>query len=125
MADTLVTVGTTALPQPSKYDSTTSTIIDGGRNVNGVQIGSVVRDDMYTIKLSWRYLTDTQWSTILQLFREASGGSYDNDVTFYSQDVAGFITRTMHISDRRATLRDIDGDGVTGWLNCSLTLEEA
>ena len=124
MAYELVTVGTTVLPQPSEYTPTTSTKVDASDNVNGVLIGSVVRDDIYTVALSWKYLTDAQWSTILQLFRIASGGAYENEVTFYAQDVAGFITRDMHISDRNAVLHGLDAGGVTGWVNCSLTLSE-
>jgi len=123
-ATALVTVGTTALPQPSSYNASTATIVDGGRNVEGVQVGSVVRDDIYKIELEWKFLTDEQWAEILQLFRIASGGAFINSVTFYAQDLGGWVTKDMYVNDRTAGMRWIESDDTTGWLGCKLNLIE-
>mgnify|MGYP003287411265 FL=1 len=50
----LVTIAGTALPEPSSYSGTTSTIVDSARNVKGYVVGSVVRSDVAKVELSWR-----------------------------------------------------------------------
>ena len=52
--DALVTVAGVALPEPSAYSGNTATIVDSARNLEGRVIGSVVRDDVAKVELSWR-----------------------------------------------------------------------
>lgn len=123
----LVTIGTTALPTPSAYSGITSTIVDSGRNVLGVVIGAVVRDDVGKVEMSWHYLTAAQWSNILKLFSPTFGGSFYRDVTFYDQVRADWITREMYVSDRTSTgvfkLNPTTG-APEGWVEPKLSLVE-
>jgi hypothetical protein len=98
----LVRVAGTVIPEPAAYSATTSTIVDSGRNVKGVMVGDIVRDDVAKIDMSWKFLTIQQWSAILLLFDRKSGGQFINAVTFFNQVTAAYETRQMYISDRTA-----------------------
>ena len=121
----LVRVEDYNLPEPASYSGNTSTIIDSGVNVEGKFIGSVIRDDVAKVNLSWKYLTVQQWAEINQLFRMSSGGKFVNLVTFFDQGTGTWVTKEMYISDRSAGMwrRDPEGN-VLGWVNCSLNLIE-
>lgn len=122
----LVTVGDYDFPEPATYNGNTSTLVDSSRNVQGRMVGSVIRDDVAKIEISWRYLTIEQWARIQKCFRQSSGGKFINLVTFFDQSIGGWVTKEMYISDRKANLfrRDpITGD-VLGWVNPSLSLIE-
>ncbi len=118
----LVTVAGVALPEPSAYSALTSTIVDSARNVNGVVVGSVVRNDVAKVELSWRYLTAQQWANVLSLFT----ASFYNDVRFFNQATAEYTTRQMYVGDRKAGMwrRDPHTGEVLGFTECSLSLVE-
>ena len=122
----LVLIGDYALPEPSTYSGNTSTLVDSSRNVEGKMIGSVIRDDVAKVELTWRYLTVEQWSTIQKYFRRSSGGKFINLVTFFDQSVGGWVTKEMYVSDRKAGMwrRDPKTGDVLGWTDCSLNLIE-
>ena len=118
----LVTIAGTALPEPSTYSGTTSTLVDSARNVKGYVVGSVVRSDVAKVEMSWRYLTAEQWASILSLFKK----NFYNDVEFYDQTIAGWTTRSMYVSDRTAGLfrRNPENGDVMGYTECHLSLVE-
>ena len=122
----LVTVGDYDFPEPSTYSANTSTLVDSGRNVQGKMVGSVIRDDVAKIEISWRYLTVRDWARIQQCFRESSGGKFINLVTFFDQSVGGWVTKEMYISDRKASVfrRDPNTGDLLGWVEPSLSLIE-
>jgi hypothetical protein len=115
-------IGGYSLPEPSAYSAITSTIVDSARNVSGYVVGSVVRQDVAKIEVSWKYLTVSQWARILSLFT----GSFYNDVTFFNQATGNYTTRKMYVSDRNASAwrRDPNTGEVLGWTGCSLSLVE-
>ena len=122
----LVIVSGYALPEPSEYSANTATLVDSARNAKGYMIGSVLRDDVAKVEISWRYLTAQQWSDILKLFRESSNGRFVNTVEFYAQDVAGWVTKELYVSDRSSGMwrrNHLTGD-VMGWVGCKLSLIE-
>ena len=123
---TLVSIGDFALPEPSTYSGNTSTLVDSSRNVEGKMIGSVIRDDVAKVELTWRYLTIKQWADIQKCFRRSSGGKFINLVTFFDQSVGGWVTKEMYVSDRKAGMwrRDPKTGDVLGWTDCSLNLIE-
>lgn len=123
----LVTVGNYDFPEPSTYVGTTSTLVDSARNVAGKMVGSVIRDDVSKIELSWRYLTVEQWANIQKCFRRSSGGKFINLVTFFDQSVGGWVTKEMYVSDRPTQgmwRRDPNTGDVLGWKDCKLSLIE-
>ena len=127
MAKALIEIEGFALPTPSQYVGLTATIVNAGRNVKGVTIGTVIREDVGKVELSWKYLTVKQWSDILKLFSPTFGGGFYRNVTFYDQVRADWITREMYVSDRTsAGLIQLDPIMQTprGWENPKLALVE-
>lgn len=122
----LITVGGYEFPEPSTYSGSTSTLVDSGRNTAGVTVGSVIRDDVGKVEVSWKYLTIEQWANILKCFSIARGGSFYNSVTFFCQDIGDWTTREMYVSDRSAGMwrRDPETGDVLGWTDCKLSLVE-
>ena len=122
----LVTVGEFDFPEPSAYKGSTATLVDSARNVQGIMVGSVIRDDVGKVEMSWKYLTVQQWADILKCFSIARGGKFINNVTFFCQDTGSWTTRQMYVSDRSADMfrRDpVTGD-VLGYTDVSLSLVE-
>ena len=122
----LVSVGEFDFPEPAKYSGNTSTLVDSARNVQGVMVGSVIRDDVGKVEMSWRYLTCEQWANILKCFSVKRGGKFINDVTFFCQDTGTWETRSMYVSDRKAGAwrRHPQSGEMMGWTDCSLNLIE-
>lgn len=122
----LVSVGAFDFPEPSTYKGNTATLVDSSRNVQGKMVGSVIRDDVAKIEMTWKYLTVEQWAHILGRFRIASGGKFINDVTFFCQDIGSWTTRQMYVSDRNANMfrRDPKTGEVLGYTDVSLSLIE-
>ena len=122
----LVTVGNYEFPEPSKYSGNTATLVDSARNIAGYVVGAVVRDDIAKVELSWRYLTTEAWANINKCFKQTAGGKFYNTVTFYDQSAAGWVTKTMYVSDRSAGMwrRDPENGNILGWTDCKLSLVE-
>lgn len=124
--EALVYVNGYALPEPSTYSGNTSTLVDSARNVSGYMVGSVIRDDVAKVELTWRYLTVEQWAFVNKLFSRSHGGDFINVVRFYDQTAGGYIVRQMYVGDRKAGMwrRDPNTGAVLGWTDCSLSLVE-
>jgi hypothetical protein len=120
----LVKVGDYEFPEPSAYSANTSTLVDSGRNVEGMMVGTVIRDDVSKIEISWKYLTIEQWANILKCFKGEN--KFTNTVHFFDQSVGGWIDKTMYVSDRKAGMwrRDPKTGDILGWTDCSLSLIE-
>lgn len=118
----LVSIAGYDLPEPSKYNASTSTLVDSARNVQGYVIGSVIRSDVAKIELSWRYLTAEQWARILSLFTK----NFYNKVTFFNQSTGAYETRQMYVGDRSAGMwrRHPSTGEVMGFTECKLSLVE-
>lgn len=118
----LVTVAGVALPEPSEYSASTSTLVDSARNVSGYVIGAVIRNDVAKVELKWRYLTAQQWANVLSLFTN----NFYNSVTFFNQATASYTTRQMYVGDRKAGMwrRHPESGEVMGFVDCSLSLVE-
>ena len=122
----LVSVENYDFPEPSTYNGNTSTIVDSSRNAEGKLVGSVIRDDVAKIEISWRYLTVAQWAKIQQCFRQDSGGKFINRVSFFDQTFGDWKDRDMYVGDRKASMfrRDPRTGDILGWVDVSLSLIE-
>jgi hypothetical protein len=118
----LVKVGEYEFPEPSTYSGNTSTLVDSGRNVEGMMVGSVIRDDISKIEISWKYLTVEQWASILKCFKGTENFTYT--VEFFDQSVGGWVKKEMYVNDRKAGMwrRNPSTGDVMGWTDCSLSL---
>jgi len=110
-----------ALPEPTAYSGTTSTLTDSGTSVSGKLLGSIVRDDVAQIALSWNYLEAEAWSALNQRFKD----NYINRIRFFDQTSGQWVERDMYVSDRSAGIWRRDASGaVLGWTGCSISLAE-
>lgn len=125
IAKAMVSIDTYTVPEPSEYNSQTSTIVDGARNSQGQFIGAIVREDIARVDLTWKFISVQDWANLLQKFSGTSGGSFIQPVTFFNQSIGDWETRYMYISDRKANvfLRDALGN-IKGYTNASLSLIE-
>lgn len=121
----MVSIGSFDFPEPSTYSSTTSTIVDSGRNVEGYVIGAVIRDGVSKIDLSWNFISAEDWASIMAKFNRSQGGEFYNNVTFFLQDTNSWVTKEMYVGDRSAQifLRNKDGS-IKGYQGASLALIE-
>lgn len=121
----LVTIAGTAIPDPSAYEGNTATIVNNGRNVRGEMVGGVIRHNVAKVTMKWKFISAANWATILKLFNPDYSGSFVNSVTFFNQDVNGYETTDMYVSDRKASifLRNADGT-IRGYVDAQLSLIE-
>lgn len=126
MATTLLKIGNVKVPTPSTYNTTTATVVDSGRNVKGVVVGSVIREGVTSIDVTFNYITTKDWSNILKCFNSKLGGSFYRKVTFFNQETNQVDTRTFYVGDRTTDgLRYLDKKGnVVAWLGAKLSLVE-
>lgn len=89
-----------AVPTPSTYIGNTATIVDSARNAEGSMIGTVIRNDVAKITMTWNYISASDWAALLQQFDPAYGGMFVRNVTFFNQTSAALETREMYVSDR-------------------------
>lgn len=121
----LVSIAGVDIPDPSEYNATTSTTVDSARNVQGMFVGSVVREDMAKVEMTWKFISADKWSKILKLFSKKHGGNFINSVTFFNQDTNGWETRQMYVSDRTSSIFLRNGDGtIKGYVNPRIALIE-
>ena len=125
MGTPLMTIAGVAIPNPSEYNATTSTVVDSARNAEGVMVGGVIRDDLAKVEMKWKFLPVDTWATIGKLFKISSGGSFINECTFFDETEGDFITRNLYVSDRTAGAYQMGPDGkIRGWVDCRLALIE-
>lgn len=121
MADAFITVAGMALPWPD-YSSglqTISTLVDGGRNGDGVFVGQRIGRDQSKVELQWSCLDAATWAAVLQKFEV----QFDNNVEYFDAVTAQKITRRMYVSDRSQRPLRVDAQGnVLVWTDCKLNL---
>lgn len=113
-------INNTVLPPPKRgVNTVVTTVVDAGRNANGVVVGQRIGRDQYKIDtLEWPYLTAAQWSSILS----AMSGFFFN-VTFYDPVANSLTTKKMYCGDRSAEPYWVDSNGKpTAYINCKVNL---
>lgn len=114
-------------PTPSKYESTTGTLVDEARNTEGVFAGSVVRPRVARIDIEWNWLDVHVWASIL---KEFSDGKEDfvRTVEFFAQDYGDWVIRQMMVGNRSSSFPDrpLGPTGAPdGLVKCRFPLVEA
>ena len=106
------------LPYPKRgVKPIVTTVVNAGRNANGVVVGQRIGRDQYKLDgLEWSWLTAEQWSYILNLI---------SDFYFYVTfpDPVNNQPRTvkMYCGDRSAEPYWVDSNGdPTHYLNCKV-----
>lgn len=99
-------IGGYPVPWPDKDSGlqTVSTLVDGGRNAEGIFIGQRIGRNQSKVELTWYTLSAQTWSTILQIFKT----KFIVSIEYYDMEVGDIITRKMYISDRSARPGQVD-----------------
>lgn len=121
----LVSIGGYGFPAPSTYQSTAATIVDSARNAEGIVIGAVIRENVAKIDMTWKFISAQDWANILAKFDSTRGGSFYQTVSFFLQDINGWTSRTMYVSDRTSSifLRNPNGS-IKGYVDARFALVE-
>lgn len=125
------------IPEPSSYEATTSTLVNSSRNSLGKLIGSIIREDVAKISLTWKYLSVEDWAYINKWFNTTTlpleyygdittKGNFIQTIRFFNQSKGIYEEREMYISDRQSGMwrKDSETGDVLGWTNCSISLIE-
>lgn len=91
-----------AIPAPS-YGSggfSLSTLVDGGRNMEGNFIGSVIGDDKLKIEITFPAMTTSELSRFLSIFDRRQGGSFTNWFNVYDPALGRRRDALMYVGDR-------------------------
>ena len=96
-----------------------TTVVDAGRNANGVVVGQRIGRDQYKINnLEWSWLTANQWSHILSVL-----SNFFVYVTFNDPVTNSLKTIRMYCGDRTAEPYWVDDNGApTYYRNCKVNL---
>jgi len=130
------------LPQPSDYSGIATTLVDSGRNAEGVVVADVIKSDVAKVELKWNFLTPAQYSQIAKLFEPKYNGgntqAFFKAVSFFDVIKNGFDgsiasapsvdtnrCRLFYCGDRKVQFAKmvINDDGTPkGYANVSLNL---
>ena len=96
-----------------------TTVVNSGRNANGVVVGQKIGRDQYKIDgLEWSYLTAAQWEAILSAIK-----NFFFNVTFTDPVTNQLRTVKMYCGDRQAEPYWVDSSGSpTHYRNCKVNL---
>ena len=96
-----------------------TTLVDSGRNANGVVVGQRIGRDQYKIDgLEWPWLTAEQWKQILSLL-----SGFFVYVTFQDPVTLDLKTIKMYPGDRTAEPYWVTAEGApTHYTNCKVNL---
>ena len=89
--------------QPGGYIGTVSTFVDAGRNLEGRVVGQVIRDGVGKCEFNYVGLDFQTISELLRVWDISLGGSYFNDVEFFSIVHNNWVRRNMYVNGDRAT----------------------
>lgn len=109
MAKYIVKIGTTLsqvaygntggieIPVGSSYKTTTQTLVDSGRNTQGVFVGSIVRQTVRKIEMSWRVIDAVAYSTLATFFNT----NFTFYVSYFDTDSNTRKTGQFYVGDRK------------------------
>ncbi len=80
-----------------------STMVDGGRNTQGVFVGSVIGDDKLKIEMDLGDLSPAEFRKFLAIFDRKQGGKFVNTFRVYDPRINDFRNITMYVGDRAGT----------------------
>lgn len=94
-------------PDTDSAEGLIATLVNSGRNANGVITAQKIGRDNDKTSMSWNFLTKDEWERMVRFWDK----NFFFNFTYYS-DVAGAkITRKFYISDRKRKPFAIDSEG--------------
>ena len=108
------------LPSPKRgVEPTVTTLVDAGRDANGVVVGQRIGRDQYKLNnLEWSWLDAETWGRILSIL-----SNFFVYVTFPDPVTNRLVTIKMYPGDRSAEPYYVDEKGIpTHYYNCRFNL---
>ena len=126
----IVKVATTWLPAPSSYKMTSTTVVDSSRDTKGYVTATVIRSGIRKVEITWKFLTQAQFTTIASLFE--GDNKFINSVMYFDTITGQMETKNMYVGDRVSDTAELvanfDGNGqitsFNGYANVKLSLIE-
>ena len=87
-------------PCPSSYKCTTATIVNEARGITGYVQGSVVRENVLSVEISFNVISCAKWSKLMAQFDKNGGGNFFRRMTVFDQRINAWRTATFYVSDR-------------------------
>lgn len=106
-----MTINGVDVPMPA-YDSggfSLSTLVDGGRNLEGAFIGTVIGDDKLKIETTFPLLSPEETARFLAMFDRRQGGSFTNTFRVYDPALGYVRDALMYVGDRSGRPFKISG----------------
>ncbi|OYP01993.1 hypothetical protein C8E03_108196 [Lachnotalea glycerini] len=103
-----ITINGKQFPAPARFPKLViSTLVDAGRNANGVVVGQKIgRDQNKVDSLTWPVLDATTWASMLQEF-----SGFFVIATIWDMAANDWVTIKMYPGDRTADVLEIDDSG--------------
>lgn len=124
----LQTIDGVKLPEPlfGSNNITISTLVDGGRNINGTFIGSTIGNDKISIEYSFPKLSPEEYQNLLKIFDRRQGGKFVNSFYIFDPRINDWVEKEMYVSDRTGTPCMLNKSTLkpNGWRDISLSLVE-
>lgn len=97
------------LPNPDNpsAENLISTLVNSGRNANGIVTAQKIGRDQEKTSLTWSFLNKEEWEELLRFWDE----NFFFKFTYYSRIKGQRITRTFYIGDRKDKPFDISESG--------------
>lgn len=126
----IVKVANTWLPAPSTYKMTSTTVVDSARDTKGVVTATVIRSGIRKIEMTWKILTQAQFTLIASLFE--GDDKFVNSVYYFDTITGTMQTKSMYVGDRVSDTAELvanfNGSGqitsFNGYANVKLSLIE-
>lgn len=80
------------------YKTTSSTIVNNARNVEGKVVISVVRDGVRKIELSWRVMSASEYAVLATFFNT----NFSFYAWYFDCDTNDWLVKEFYVSDRTA-----------------------
>lgn len=87
-------------PCPSSYKCVTATIVNEARGITGKVEGSVVRENVLSVEISFNVISCAKWSKLMAQFDKSGGGNFFRRVWVFDQRTNAWRHPVMYISDR-------------------------
>lgn len=99
-----------ALPAPALGSGkvTIATLVDSGRNTDGMFMGSVVGDDKLKIECKFSALYPDEMENLLRIFDRKRGGKFVNRFRVFDPRVNDFVYMDMYVGDRSGSPYTLD-----------------
>ena len=124
VANTLLNIEGYDVPYPSSYKMTSTTLVDSGRNSQGIVVSNLVREGIRKLELTWKWLSAQNLQDIMSIIEN---NSFKLNVVYYDTILGDFSSKEFYSGDRVSisAKQSLDVNGkIVGYENVKISLVE-